>query len=122
MVSRERTCTVRRAEAASAWCAAQVRTCVQVTWCDTICLSVVRSPIHRLLVHQSEADRVCGLVHGLSQCAKKHMYVVNLHRTAVASVRLDLPLRKFVPNLRKFECTLRVEVTLGVCGGCKYVY
>ncbi len=57
----------------------QVWTCMQVAWCSVICLSTVHGLIHRLLVHQSEANHPCGLVPGLCQCTEKQIYVVNLH-------------------------------------------
>ncbi len=72
MLSREHTCAAHCAEATDVWCAAEVWTCLQVIWCDAICLIAVHDPIHRLSVHQSEAAPLTsGLMGKLPQCTKQ---------------------------------------------------
>ncbi len=72
---------------------------MQVVWCGMICLNAVRDPIHRLLVHQSEASLgTTSHIWDGAQFAsgQETIYIVK----STPRIALQQPLRKSVPGLK----------------------
>ncbi len=85
-------------------------------WCDLPQYGL----IHRLSVHQNEADHACGSVRGLCQCAKKQIHIVLWqHRRALTCLCTSLFLALCIhlaacPHVH-IAMGLRVHVAISMC-------